>query len=54
MLTYIEYVSTLFRSVSLSLRIVCNSIAGHILLAVLYSMHTSILTHVAYRCTVAA
>nr|ATQ37482.1 ATP synthase F0 subunit a [Rhynchopus euleeides] len=43
MLTYIEYVSTLFRSVSLSLRIVCNSIAGHILLAVLYNMHTSMM-----------
>ena len=34
----IEVVSTLFRSVSLSLRIVCNTVAGHVLLGVLIDM----------------
>ena len=34
----IETLSGSFRSVSLSLRIVCNSVAGHVLLAVLVEM----------------
>ena len=37
----IETTSTLFRSVSLSLRTVCNATAGHVLLAVLVDMTTS-------------
>ena len=34
----VEVLSTLFRSVSLSLRVVCNATAGHVLLAVLLEM----------------
>ena len=41
LLALIESVSILFRAVSLSLRVVCNSIAGHLLLAVLLEMSTS-------------
>ena len=41
LLALIESVSILFRAVSLSLRVVCNSIAGHLLLAVLLEMTTS-------------
>ena len=37
----IEVASTLFRAVSLSLRVVCNATAGHVLLAVLVDMTTS-------------
>ena len=37
----IETLSTLFRSVSLSLRLVCNATAGHVLLAVLTEMTLS-------------
>jgi F0F1-type ATP synthase membrane subunit a len=37
----IETTSTLFRSVSLALRTVCNATAGHVLLAVLLEMTTS-------------
>jgi len=37
-LGYIEVLSSVFRSVSLSLRIVCNATAGHVLLAVLVEM----------------
>nr|QHQ98668.1 ATP synthase F0 subunit a [Rhynchopus humris] len=41
LLAMIESVSILFRAVSLSLRVVCNSIAGHLLLSVLVEMTTS-------------
>ena len=34
----VECLSTLFRAVSLSLRTVCNGVAGHVLLAVLLEM----------------
>ena len=34
----IEYLSISFRAVSLSLRVVCNATAGHVLLAVLIEM----------------
>ena len=37
----IEVTSTLFRAASLSLRVVCNATAGHVLLAVLVDMTTS-------------
>ena len=48
----IEVASTLFRGVSLSLRVVCNATAGHVLLAVLVDMTTST-TPLAVACTVA-
>jgi F0F1-type ATP synthase membrane subunit a len=41
LLAMIESVSILFRASSLSLRVVCNSIAGHLLLSVLVEMTTS-------------
>ena len=41
LLGIIEIMSGSFRSVSLSLRIVCNAVAGHVLLAVLVDMTTS-------------
>ena len=37
----IEITSTLFRAISLSLRVVCNGTAGHVLLSVLVDMTTS-------------
>ena len=37
----IETASSLFRAVSLSLRVVCNATAGHVLLAVLIEMTVS-------------
>ena len=37
----VEILSGSFRSVSLSLRLVCNAVAGHVLLAVLVDMTTS-------------
>ena len=44
----IETLSGMFRSVSLSLRVVCNATAGHVLLAVLVEMTNvaiTVLTH---------
>jgi F0F1-type ATP synthase membrane subunit a len=41
LLGIIEYASTSFRALSLTLRVVCNSIAGHLLLSVLVEMSTS-------------
>ena len=43
----IEVTSTLFRAASLSLRVVCNATAGHVLLAVLVDMTTSTILLVA-------
>ena len=43
-LSLIEGASSLFRSISLSLRLVCNSIAGHILLGILLDMCYAITT----------
>ena len=40
-LSSLELVSSLFRPLSLSLRLVCNSVAGHILLGVLLDMLAS-------------
>ena len=40
-LTGIETVSYLFRSISLTLRMVCNTVAGHVLLCILLSMGSS-------------
>ena len=40
----IEILSGSFRSVSLALRLVCNAVAGHVLLAVLVDMTTSAIT----------
>jgi F0F1-type ATP synthase membrane subunit a len=41
----IETLSGCFRSVSLSLRVVCNAAAGHVLLAVLVEMSCSASGH---------
>ena len=51
LLACIESVSILFRAVSLSLRVVCNSIAGHLLVGVLLEMTTTSACTVLYSVT---
>ena len=46
----IETVSTLFRACSLSLRTLCNTVAGHVLLAVLAEMLLGLWARVAVCC----